>query len=334
VTPMTDRSRSPPPAGERAARAASSKENEAPALTSNVAANVDVKAAHALREAYAPPAQSKFRVAAVLRFKRPDGSEGTIEAVNAEPHDANIRGAICAERAALCRFQCEEEAAGSRVTRVVCVTDHPKPIYPGPLCREFLTSTCCPDAEIIASGTGDLALYSTQPLRELLPLPSVYRRGDQCGCGRVGADLGAKVRPPSDAGLAAAYTAAVERARRQKGQLSIFPVAFAAAVCFEDGRVHCTQELKGIEYGCTVDATSLLIPEMVRVREEGLPPAVAILQVDNYGVAHAPFAAARSLLVEHGFGAVKLYAHRDDGRWAAPMTAKESLPLADFTEIF
>ena len=33
---------------------------------------------------------------------REDGSEGTIEAVNAEPHDANIRGAICAERAAMC----------------------------------------------------------------------------------------------------------------------------------------------------------------------------------------------------------------------------------------
>lgn len=34
---------------------------------------------------------------------REDGTEDTIEAVNAEPHDANIRGAICAERAALYR---------------------------------------------------------------------------------------------------------------------------------------------------------------------------------------------------------------------------------------
>ena len=28
------------------------------------------------------------------------------------------------------------------------------------------------------------------------------------------------------------------------------------------------QELKGIEYGCTVDAVSLLMPELVRARED------------------------------------------------------------------
>ena len=55
--------------------------------------------------------------------------------MNAEPHDANIRGAICAaprrkavfsrcsakERAALCTFQKTEKDA--RITRVVCATD-------------------------------------------------------------------------------------------------------------------------------------------------------------------------------------------------------------------
>lgn len=302
--------------------------------TPKAAASVDVAAAHALREAYAAPAQSKFRVAAVLRFRRADGSEGTIPAVNAEPHDANIRGAICAERAALCRFQCEEEAAGAQVVRMVCVTDHPKPIYPGPLCREFMTSACAPDMQVVASGTQDCTSFSVEPLCELLPLPSVYRRGDQPSMKALGAALSAKVAPPCDKALAAAYTAAVERAKKQKGQEAVFPITFAAAALFEDGRIYCTQELKGIEYGCTVDATSLVLPELVRAREESTPPAVAIFQVDNFGVAHAPFAAARSLLVEHGFGLVQLHAHRDDGSWATPITAKQSLPMADFTEIF
>ena len=40
----------------------------------------DVAAAHALRERSAAPLQSKFRVSAVLRFIRGDGSQGTVEA--------------------------------------------------------------------------------------------------------------------------------------------------------------------------------------------------------------------------------------------------------------
>jgi cytidine deaminase len=295
---------------------------------------VDVANAHAEREAYKAPAQSQFRVAALLRFRRADSTEGTIQAVNEEPHDGNIRGAICAERAAMCRFQSEEQDSGANVLRVVVVTDAPPPIYPGPLCREFLTATCSPDVEVVASGTKDPVAFVNSPLRDLLPLPSVYRRKDQPAMKAAGEAFSGKVRAPSDASSAKAYTAAFERAKKQTQQLSVFPLVFAGAVSFEDGRVYCTHELKGIEYGCTVDAVSLLIPELVRVREEGLPPAVSIVQVDNFGVAHAPFAAARSLLVEHGFGAVRLCAHADDGEWAAAMSAKDSLPNADFTEIF
>merc|ERR1719444_661930 len=114
---MTDRSRSPPRTrGTEDASFVGS--TQTPAIA-------DVAAAHALRKEYQAPAQSKFRVAAVLRFRRADGREGTIQAVNAEPHDGNIRGAICAERAALCRFQLEEGAT-ARILRVVCVTDAPQ----------------------------------------------------------------------------------------------------------------------------------------------------------------------------------------------------------------
>lgn len=38
----------------------------------------DVKAAHALRERYAPPMQSNFRVSAVLRFQRKVCMEGLV----------------------------------------------------------------------------------------------------------------------------------------------------------------------------------------------------------------------------------------------------------------
>merc|ERR1712072_1011995 len=116
-------------------------------------------------------------------------------------------------------------------------------------------------------------------LRELLPLPSVYVQ------------------------------------LRQKKQASVFPVLFAAAAHFEDGRVHTVAELKGIEYGCTVDAGSLLLPELLRSRREGLGLPSCVVQVDQFGVAHAPFAGARSLFIEHGFGEVHVSAHKADGEW-------------------
>eukprot|EP00443_Scrippsiella_acuminata_P087893 CAMPEP_0115560806 /NCGR_PEP_ID=MMETSP0271-20121206/100659_1 /TAXON_ID=71861 /ORGANISM="Scrippsiella trochoidea, Strain CCMP3099" /LENGTH=157 /DNA_ID=CAMNT_0002994895 /DNA_START=125 /DNA_END=594 /DNA_ORIENTATION=+ len=97
----TDRSRSPQPCRR--------------SMMSGGSAYDDVMAAQELRKSYKAPPQSKFRVAAVLRFRRADGSEGVIEAVNAEPHDGNIRGAICAERAALCRFQREHSCGASRL---------------------------------------------------------------------------------------------------------------------------------------------------------------------------------------------------------------------------
>lgn len=291
----------------------------------------DVMAAQLLRKSYTAPPQSNFRVAAVLRFRRGDGTEGVIEGVNAEPHDGNIRGAICAERAALCRFQRDEPEADTRVLRVVCVTDSPSLIWPGPMCREFLTASCDPDAEICVAGSEDPLNFVTKKLRELLPAPSVYRRRDQASIKKFAAELSKKVAAPPDTRFKAAYTAAVEKARLQQAQLNVFPVVFAAAVCFEDGRIHCVSELKGMEYGCTVDAVSLLMPEMIRARDEKLPAPICVVQADQFGVAHTPFAAARTLMVEHGFRNVLSSAHNDSGDWTVPMTAGDSLPGA-FTD--
>lgn len=310
------------------ARSRSPKQKNGPVQP--VTVEEDVKASHVLRESYAPPLQSNFRVSVVLRFQRKDGSEGTIEAVNAEPHDANIRGAICAERAAMCTFQKTEAQNGAKITRVVCATDCKDPIYPGPLCREFLTSTCSPQAEIVATGAD--GKWVSQPLRNLLTLPSLYRGRSQKDATTLAADLAQKVTAPEEESLATAYKEALTLAKEQKGQTVVYPLVFAAAVRFEDGEVAVASELKGIEYGCTVDAVSMLIPAMQRKRGQSMP--LVVVQVDNFGLAHAPFAAARSLLIEHGFGEVAIAAHGEDGKWLAAMKVKESLPHADFLSIF
>lgn len=316
----TARSRSP------VARARDVKTAEgAPKCT----AAADVAAAQALREAYSAPAQSHFRVAAVIRFRRQDGTEATIEAVNVEPRDANIRQAICAERAAMTRYHLEEPT--SEILRVVCVTDSPKPIFPGPLCREYLTSMCSPETEIAVAGSTDPFNFSIRPLRALLPLPSVYANADVNEMRELATSLQSKVGAPTDSRLAAAYTAAVEKAKKQKKQETVFHLTFAAAVQFADGRVHSVGELKAMEYGGSVDAVSLLLPEMLRVREEDGPAPVCVMQADQYGVATAPFASARTLLVEHGFEKVIFSAHDKSGCWLDTISAHDSLPCA-FTE--
>mmetsp|Transcript_78429 Transcript_78429/g.199415 ORF Transcript_78429/g.199415 Transcript_78429/m.199415 type:complete len:326 (+) Transcript_78429:80-1057(+) len=319
---MASRSRSPAPCQQR---------KTSLGLSAGGSAADDVVSAQALREAYSAPAQSLFRVAAVLRFRRSDGSEGVIEAVNVEPHDANIRGAICAERAAMCKFQRDEEKEGSKIFRVVCVTDSPKPIFPGPLCREYLTSMCAPETEVVVAGSADPFNFFTRPLSDLLPLPSVYSRRNVNEMKVLAKELEGKVGPPAGSHLAAAYTAALEKARKQKAQQLVFPLVFAAAVHFADGRTYAVSELKAMEYGGTVDAVSLLLPEMLRVKDEEGPTPVCVMQVDQYGVAHAPFASARTLLVEHGFEKVTFVAHDVSGKWSSPMSADESLPFA-FTE--
>jgi cytidine deaminase len=199
------------------------------------------------------------------------------------------------------------------------------------MCREFLTASCDPDAEVVVAGSKDPVNFTTKALREILPCPSVYRGRDQPSILAFGRDLGRKVAAPPDRGFAAAYKAAVEKACSQKAQLNVFPVVFAAAVHFEDGRVYCVSELKGMEYGCTVDAVTLLMPEIIRAHDEKQPAATCVVQADQFGVAHAPFAAARTLMVEHGFTHILCSAHDEKGDWTVPMTASDSLPGA-FTE--
>ena len=40
------------------------------------------------------------------------------------------------------------------------------------------------------------------------------------------------------------------------------------------------------------------------------------------------------LLIEHGFGEVKIASHGADGKWLSPIMVKEALPHADFLSIF
>ena len=110
------------------------------------------------------------------------------------------------------------------------------------------------------------------------------------------------------------------------------------------GALHISQaaQRKALEYGATQDAVTQLmslwmndgISQQAPAREAPDADSTGILfllaQVDQFGVVHAPFAMARSFLVEHGWGdlvqVVVPAAGRDDPHHLAVVPARVLAP--------
>ena len=102
------------------------------------------------------------------------------------------------------------------------------------------------------------------------------------------------------------------------------PLQFAAAVEFDNGDVEVAWQLKGLEYGCTLDPVVQLIREMEKRKQLGgnvLP--VMLVMVDQFGTCHAPFAQGRALLTEYGYNDLMVIVH--DATGTCCMTTAQSL---------
>lgn len=82
---------------------------------------------------------------------------------------------------------------------------------------------------------------------------------------------------------------------------------------FSTGRIETCWQLKALEYGSTLDPVSQLLVIMERVCDLQKESPQYIICVDQFGTIHAPFAQARSLLCEHGYGGVKILSQREEG---------------------
>lgn len=100
----------------------------------------------------------------------------------------------------------------------------------------------------------------------------------------------------------------------------LHPISLGAAAVFADGTVATAHQMQALEYGCSVDPVCQLAAELTK--RAGV---AAVAMADQFGVCHAPFAPARALLVEHGFGACLVAAHGANGELMAPV-ATELLP--------
>ncbi|CAM9873115.1 unnamed protein product [Chrysoparadoxa australica] len=264
-----------------------------------------VQQAHSLRESLPAPHQSNFRVVALLVYQDKEKGWQIVSGTNSEP--AFIGGSICAERAAMCKLR-EQVKDFSDVSKVVVVSDAPGAISPGTLCREFLATHLDESVGVVMGGS-----VSKDPtvsaVGALYPHPCIYGakpRSEQVRFGFVFSQEAQKLEEAGEIipGYGAAILEAYDLAQQATGKDkldSIHPVRYAAAAVFEDGSIEVTHQLKAIEYGSTLDPVVQLLPTLEKKREDGVKP-VGLLQVDQFGNCHAPFAMARALLTEHGYG--------------------------------
>ncbi|KAL7467188.1 hypothetical protein ACHAXS_007444 [Conticribra weissflogii] len=99
-------------------------------------------------------------------------------------------------------------------------------------------------------------------------------------------------------------------------QRQLHPIKYGAAVLFNDGTVATASQKTALEYGCTLDAVGQLAAEIIRKSmelDEDNPPCkpVLLVQCDQFGIAHAPFAQGRAFLSERGFGDCKILLHQE-----------------------
>ncbi|KAJ1429388.1 hypothetical protein B484DRAFT_449427 [Ochromonadaceae sp. CCMP2298] len=265
------------------------------------------------------PSQSKFRVYAILVVETSDGVLRMMQGANAE--QGYIGGAICAERAALCSLRFTDKPV---IKEIVVVTDSDNPLSPGALCREFLMSHAQPSVPVVM-GNGTSEKITRCALGEIYPHPYLYRYQERDQL-LESATMHAIVIQKETASAEAQRVYAAARSANSMDSLdAVHPLRFSAAVLFDDGIVEVAWQLKGLEYGCTLDPVSQLVRDMERRRfcapcgTNGLDASamtarpVILVCVDQFGVAHGPFAQARSLLTEHGYGFVQVLVHDAEG---------------------
>lgn len=276
------------------------------------------------------PSQSFFRVIALMIISQSEGNQKNWKVVCGSNHEQGyIGGAICAERAAICRLRFYPESV---IEKVIVVTDSQHPISPGALCREFLMSLTSINTPVVM-GNHDGSLIAKCPLSDLYPHPYLYRvknRADVVLCAESFKELVSSKPISYDFAEYKEFYDLAFRAAKDVIEFDfedLHPIRFAASVVFSDKSTSSAYLLKGLEYGCSVDPVSQLINSIESKKRSKIDPVMIVI-IDQFGTLHAPFAAARSQLVERGHGNILLPIHGEDGSISLVL-AKTLFPTVD-----
>lgn len=289
------------------------------------------------------PKQSNFRVYALLIIKT-ISSETAIIIHGTNSEADYIGSSICAERSAIVKLRYFDNP---KVLKVVVVTDLMMAVSPGMLCREYLMSVCDDESRIIMAGANaqvndDIV---TCYMKDLFPHPYLYRTCDRSNIIDYAKNFALKHNISSNSALKyisddinfntdhlqKLYQVAIQHTKYDDTD-SIHPLRLACACLYDDNSIEVTWMLKGLEYGCTIDAVSQMVSRMIQQRLCGdckinisnddtnndnifkmIKNPIMLVNCDQFGIIHAPHAASRALLTEHGFNNLNIMIHNDNG---------------------
>lgn len=281
-----------------------------------------------------PPSQSNFRVFCLLIVSISSKTDEylIIQGTNSEP--CYIGGSICAERSALLRLRFFRNEENVQIEKVIVTTDSLSPVSPGALCREYLISFGATTIPVLIGNCDGSNIIETT-IGNLYPYPSLYRSIDRKNIMSYAESFhntkAKHIELIGNDDLLKLYDVACQCNKYDKYD-KLHPIALSSSILLKNGDIERAWQLKGLEYGCTLDSVSQLVYELERRRisvlESGnsnIHEPVYLLTVDQFGVLHSPFAQARALLVEFGYENVQIIIHDINGELVFT-TPKELLP--------
>lgn len=285
------------------------------------------------------PSQSLLRVFCLL-IVEVEGSIIIVEGSNAE--QAYIGGAICAERAAIVQLRPYKNPI---IKKVVVVSDFNFPLSPGALCREYLTYEADAATPVIM-GDASSSIITRCFLRDLYPYPFLYKSCNRNSLVSFATNFSSSLTKKTSEENIEHLCSEVFASVMQDSTTSLHPLQLAAGVLFDDEFIDVAWQLKGLEYGCTLDPVSQLVRTIEQRRVHSAKLAIApsrpkcLVMMDQFGVMHAPFAQARALLTELGYGEVTVLVHNAQGcveevrcRELLPYKVAQLMTGTDFSQL-
>jgi cytidine deaminase len=239
----------------------------------------------------------------------------------------SIGGSICAERGAMLQYRLLQTNSSGlstwpKIIKVYVVTDADVPIPPGTLCREYMLGSpaTTADTPVIMQSANTTSEPWISSLGELYPHASPYIKltvEEQLERGPVLA----KAQPPptvndlttfTEADITRVIQAAQTVAQTDDIRDHVHPIRYGVAIMTSSDKsvIHyAAAQRKALEYGSTQDAVAQTLALLWndKSKEKVSKPnsessSMLLAQVDQFGVVHTPFAMARSMLVEYGWG--------------------------------
>eukprot|EP00299_Pterocystis_sp_00344_P012077 c5749_g1_i2.p1 GENE.c5749_g1_i2~~c5749_g1_i2.p1 ORF type:complete len:342 (-),score=80.51 c5749_g1_i2:36-1061(-) len=272
-----------------------------------------------LRDSEIPPIHSGFRVTAAIVFERSESGE-RFYATGSNIEAANIAVSICGERSALLKLR--EVPGPWKILAIHIASDSASFITPGTLCRELLSEFATPDTPIVMGCARNTHPSEIISLGELYPHNHLFSKVPKDVVEATAVAFSKSAQFPNSEPEKQLVAAAME-CLQQPPHNTFHPMRYACAVLFENNQVIVEEQSVALEYGASIDAVCMVAAQLRRKATESKP--ILLVQSDQFGVLHAPFAAGRVWLFENGFHNVPILVHRPDGLLATT-TAEELVP--------